>query len=78
MYWEIYAKESPFAPHTHLLLLTPQLLHSMLFTHRAMVEQLAGQRTPGGLPEASGDKKGSSSLVHREYLGPGRAQRILS
>ncbi|XP_046536603.1 ETS translocation variant 3-like protein isoform X2 [Equus quagga] len=74
--WEVWAPPSP-----HLLLGTPalfrpalvpmgvqsELLHSMLFTHRAMVEQLAGQRTPGGLPEASGDKKGSSSLVHQHW-----------
>ncbi|XP_044614637.1 ETS translocation variant 3-like protein isoform X2 [Equus asinus] len=83
--WEVWAPPSP-----HLLLGTPalfrpalvpmgvqsELLHSMLFTHRAMVEQLAGQRTPGGLPEASGDKKGSSSLVHR--LGPAPAPCRLS
>ena len=42
------------------LLLTPQLLHSMLLTHWAMVEQMAGQWTPRGPPEASEDKKGST------------------
>ncbi|VTJ69232.1 Hypothetical predicted protein [Marmota monax] len=49
-----------------LLLLTPQLLHNMLFTHRAMAEQLAGLQTPQGPPEATGGKKGSSSTAHRE------------
>ncbi|KAF5920147.1 hypothetical protein HPG69_006418 [Diceros bicornis minor] len=68
--WEVRAPPPP-----HLLLGAPalfrpalvpmgvhsELLHSMLFTHRATVEQLAGQWTPRGPPEASGDKKGSSS-----------------
>ncbi|XP_007110377.1 ETS translocation variant 3-like protein isoform X2 [Physeter macrocephalus] len=72
--WELQAP-----PSLHLLLGAPalfrpalvpmgvqsELLHSMLFTHRAMAEQLAGQRTPQGPPEASGDKKGSGSIVHR-------------
>ncbi|XP_048213573.1 ETS translocation variant 3-like protein [Perognathus longimembris pacificus] len=62
-------------PSSHLLLGAPalcrpalvpmgvqnELLHSMLFTHQAMVEQLAGQRIPRELPEALGEKKGSSS-----------------
>ena len=59
-------------------LFTPQLLHSRLSTHWAMAEQLAGQRTPQGPPEASRDKKGSSSIVHREWSGLGWAQGILS
>ena len=54
------------AHHTSHLPLTPQLLHSMLFAHQAMMEQLTGQQTPRGPPEASGDKKGSSSSVYRE------------
>ncbi|XP_037663494.1 ETS translocation variant 3-like protein [Choloepus didactylus] len=74
--WEVQAPPSP-----HLLLGAPalvpmglqsELLHSMLFTHRAMVEQLAGQRTSQGPPGASGDKKGSSSSSdHRLGAAPG-------
>ncbi|KAM9243032.1 ETS translocation variant 3-like protein [Dugong dugon] len=77
--WEVRAP-----PSSHLLLGTPalcrpalvpmgvqsELLHSMLFTHRAMVEQLAGQRTQRGPPGASGDKKGSSSSDHRIESAP--------
>ncbi|XP_049566845.1 ETS translocation variant 3-like protein, partial [Orcinus orca] len=44
------------------------LLHSRLSTHWAMAEQLAGQRTPQGPPEASRDKKGSGSIVHRQHF----------
>lgn len=61
-------------PPPHLLLLAPQLLHSVLLTHWAMVEQLAGQWALRGPPEASEDKKGSSSRIYRECLGLGRAQ----
>ncbi|XP_058393482.1 ETS translocation variant 3-like protein [Diceros bicornis minor] len=78
--WEVRAPPPP-----HLLLGAPalfrpalvpmgvhsELLHSMLFTHRATVEQLAGQWTPRGPPEASGDKKGSSSSDH--CFGPAPA-----
>ncbi|XP_006861673.1 PREDICTED: ETS translocation variant 3-like protein [Chrysochloris asiatica] len=78
--WGVRAPPSP-----HLLLGGPalcppalvpmgmqsELLHSMLFTHRAMVEQLAGQRTPRGPPGASGEKKGSSSSDHRIGSTPG-------
>nr|XP_003415214.2 ETS translocation variant 3-like protein isoform X1 [Loxodonta africana] len=74
--WEVRAPPSP-----HLLLGTPalcrpalvpmgmqsELLHSMLFTHQIMVEQLSGQRTPRGPP---GDKKGSSSSDHRLGSAP--------
>ncbi|KAM5162586.1 ETS translocation variant 3-like protein [Callospermophilus lateralis] len=51
-----------------------ELLHNMLFTHRAMAEQLAGLQSPQGPPEATGEKKGSSSTVHRlgSALGPCR------
>nr|XP_058910251.1 ETS translocation variant 3-like protein isoform X2 [Kogia breviceps] len=77
--WELQAP-----PALHLLLGGPalfrpalvpmgvqsELLHSMLFTHRAMAEQLAGQRTPQGPPEASGDKKGRGSIVHRLGSAP--------
>ncbi|KAM5294418.1 LOW QUALITY PROTEIN: ETS translocation variant 3-like protein [Glossophaga mutica] len=38
-----------------------ELLHIMLLTHWAMVEQMTGQWTPGP-PETSEDKKGSSRL----------------
>ncbi|KAM6217687.1 ETS translocation variant 3-like protein [Rhynchocyon petersi] len=72
--WEVRAPPSP-----HFLLGTPamcrpalvpmgvqgELLHGMLFTHRAMVEQLAGQRIPRGPPGATGEKKGSNSSDHR-------------
>ncbi|XP_032116845.1 ETS translocation variant 3-like protein [Sapajus apella] len=81
--WEVRAPPSP-----HLLLGVPalcrpalvpvgvqsELLHSMLFTHRAMVEQLVEQQTPRGPPEASGDKKGSSSSIHRLGSAPGPCQ----
>ncbi|XP_036728079.1 ETS translocation variant 3-like protein [Balaenoptera musculus] len=77
--WEVRAP-----PSLHLLLGAPalfrpalvpmgvqsELLHSMLFSHQAMAEQLAGQRTPQGPPEASGDKKGSGSIVHRLGSAP--------
>ncbi|XP_077012879.1 ETS translocation variant 3-like protein [Tamandua tetradactyla] len=62
--WELQAPPSP-----HVLLRAPtlapmglhgELLHSMLFTHRAMVEQLTGQRVSRGPAGASEDKKGSS------------------
>lgn len=61
-------------PPPHLLLLTLQLLHSMLPAHWAMVEQLAGQWALQGPPEASEDKKGSSNRIYRECLGLGRAK----
>ncbi|ELW59878.1 ETS translocation variant 3-like protein [Tupaia chinensis] len=78
--WEVRAPPSP-----HLLLgtsalchpaLVPmgvhsELLHSMLFTHRAMVEQLAGPRISRGPPDAPGEKKGSSSSVPRLVSAPG-------
>ncbi|XP_007946607.1 ETS translocation variant 3-like protein [Orycteropus afer afer] len=77
--WEMQAPPSP-----HLLLGAPtlcrpalvpmgvqsELLQSMLFTHRAMVEQLVGQWTPRGPPGASGDKKGSSNSDHRLGSAP--------
>ncbi|KAL4674500.1 hypothetical protein H8959_018434 [Pygathrix nigripes] len=46
------------------------LLHSMLFAHHAMVEQLAGEQTPWEAPEAPGEKKGSSSSIHRLGSAP--------
>ncbi|XP_069846354.1 ETS translocation variant 3-like protein [Dipodomys merriami] len=71
-------------PSSHLLLGAPalcrpalvpmgvqsELLHSMLFTHQAMVEQLAGQRIPRELPEALGEKKGSSSSSSQRNSAP--------
>ncbi|KAK2489078.1 hypothetical protein MC885_018960, partial [Smutsia gigantea] len=71
--WEVRTPPCP-----HLLLGAPalfwpalvpmdmhsELLHSTVFTHQAIAEQLVGQRSPQGHPEASGDKKGSSSRVH--------------
>ncbi|MBV95961.1 ETS translocation variant 3-like protein, partial [Eschrichtius robustus] len=78
--WEVRAP-----PSLHLLLGAPalfrpalvpmgvqsELLHSMLFSHQAMAEQLAGQWTPQGPPEASprrGGEKGSGSIVHRQHF----------
>ncbi|XP_027821039.2 ETS translocation variant 3-like protein [Ovis aries] len=77
--WEIRAAPSPCLLLGAPALLQPallpmgvqsELLHSMLFTHRATAEQLAGQRTPQGPPEASGNKKGSSSSAHRLGSAP--------
>ncbi|XP_062049656.1 ETS translocation variant 3-like protein [Lepus europaeus] len=79
--WEVRAPPSP-----HLLLGAPalcrpalvpmgvqsELLHSMLFTHRAVVEQLGAQQASRGPPEASGGKKGSSCSIHRLGSGPCR------
>ncbi|XP_008569133.1 PREDICTED: ETS translocation variant 3-like protein [Galeopterus variegatus] len=81
--WEVRAPLSP-----HLLLGAPalcrpalvplgmqsELLHSMLFTHQAMVEQLAGQRAPQGPPGTSAEKKGSSGSSHRLGSAPGPCQ----
>uniref|UniRef100_A0A7N5KJK2 Uncharacterized protein n=1 Tax=Ailuropoda melanoleuca TaxID=9646 RepID=A0A7N5KJK2_AILME len=53
------------SPPTPPLLLTPQLLHSVLLAQRATVEQLAGHQTLQGLPEATEDKKGSGSGAPR-------------
>ncbi|XP_004693920.1 PREDICTED: ETS translocation variant 3-like protein [Condylura cristata] len=77
--WEVRAPPSP-----HLLLGTPalfrpalvpmgaqsELLHSMLFTHQALVEQWSAQRPPRVPPEGSGEKKGSSSSIHRLGTAP--------
>ncbi|XP_057552814.1 ETS translocation variant 3-like protein [Hippopotamus amphibius kiboko] len=72
--WEVRAPPAPHAllgaPALFRPALVPvgvqsELLHGVLFTHLAVAEQLAGQQTPQGPPEASGDKKGSSSRVHR-------------
>ncbi|DAA31885.1 ETS translocation variant 3-like protein [Bos taurus] len=77
--WEIRTAPSPclllgapalFQPALLPMGVKSELLHSMLFTHRAMAEQLAGQWTPQGPPEASGNKKGSSSSVHRLGSAP--------
>ncbi|XP_045401408.1 ETS translocation variant 3-like protein [Lemur catta] len=78
--WEVRVPPSP-----HLLLGAPALcrpalvpmgmqsetLHSMLFARWATVEQLAGQWTTRGPPEAPGDKKGSTSSIHRLGSAPG-------
>lgn len=58
------------APSPHLLLVTLQLLHSMLFT------QLSAPRNPQDPLLASGEKKERSSSVHREFLGWGWAWGI--
>ena len=58
-------------PPSLLLLPPPQLLHSALLARWATVEQLAGQRTPRGPPEASEDKKESGSSALRECSGRG-------
>ncbi|XP_056670798.1 ETS translocation variant 3-like protein [Monodelphis domestica] len=42
-----------------------ELLHTVLFTHRAIMEQLAGQRSPQSPLDPTGDKKGSSNVDHR-------------
>nr|XP_010952168.1 ETS translocation variant 3-like protein [Camelus bactrianus] len=77
--WEVRGPPSPnlllgapalFRPALVPMGVHSELLHSMLFTHRAMAEQLAGQRTPQGPPEASGDKKGNSSSIHRPGSAP--------
>ncbi|EPY88674.1 ETS translocation variant 3-like protein [Camelus ferus] len=77
--WEVRGPPSPnlllgapalFRPALVPMGVHSELLHSMLFTHRAMAEQLAGQQTPQGPPEASGDKKGNSSSIHRPFLPP--------
>nr|XP_031292666.1 ETS translocation variant 3-like protein [Camelus dromedarius] len=82
--WEVRGPPSPnlllgapalFRPALVPMGVHSELLHSMLFTHRAMAEQLAGQQTPQGPPEASGDKKGNSSSIHRECLGPGNLKQ---
>ncbi|XP_003795280.1 ETS translocation variant 3-like protein [Otolemur garnettii] len=81
--WEVRVPPSP-----HLLLGAPalcrpalvpmgmqsELLNGMLFTHRATVEQLAGQWAPRGSPEAPGDKKGNSSSTHRLGSASGPCQ----
>ncbi|XP_013363809.1 PREDICTED: ETS translocation variant 3-like protein isoform X2 [Chinchilla lanigera] len=46
-----------------------ELLPGMLFTHQAMAEQLARERTPQESPEVS-EKKGSSSSQHRLGSAP--------
>ncbi|XP_058131364.1 ETS translocation variant 3-like protein [Dasypus novemcinctus] len=71
--WEARAPPPPpvllAAPALLPVGLQSELLHSVLLTHRAMVEQLARQQAPRGPP---GDKKGSSSgNDHR--LGPAPA-----
>ncbi|KAM9001206.1 ETS translocation variant 3-like protein [Sarcophilus harrisii] len=53
-----------------------ELLHTILFTHRAIMEQLAGQRSPPSPLEPPGDKKGSSSSEPR--LGFPQAPCLLS
>lgn len=50
----------------------------MLVTQRALVGQLAAQQASRGPPEASGDKKGSSSSVHRECPAVGGAQECFT
>ncbi|XP_063106407.1 ETS translocation variant 3-like protein [Cavia porcellus] len=47
-----------------------ELLPSMLFTHQAIAEQLARQRTPQKSPDVSEEKKGSSSSHYRLGSAP--------
>uniref|UniRef100_A0A8C8YBE2 ETS variant transcription factor 3 like n=1 Tax=Panthera leo TaxID=9689 RepID=A0A8C8YBE2_PANLE len=71
--WEVRAPPCPLllgAPALFRPALVPmgthgELLHSALLARGATVEQLAGQRTPRGPPEASEDKKGSGSSAPR-------------
>ncbi|XP_058558412.1 ETS translocation variant 3-like protein [Neofelis nebulosa] len=71
--WEVRAPPCPLllgAPALFRPALVPmgthgELLHSALLARWATVEQLAGQRTPRGPPEASEDKKGSGSSAPR-------------
>ncbi|KAM4862144.1 ETS translocation variant 3-like protein [Thomomys bottae] len=55
-------RPAPVPMHMHC-----ELLHNMLFTHQAMVEQLAGQRIPGEQSEALREKKGSSSISSHRF-----------
>ncbi|XP_077620162.1 ETS translocation variant 3-like protein [Crocuta crocuta] len=81
--WEVRAPPHPLllgAPALFRPALVPtgapsELRHSALLAQRATAEQLTGQRTPQGPPEASEDKKGSSSAPC-ECLGPGRARGL--
>uniref|UniRef100_M3XWR7 ETS domain-containing protein n=1 Tax=Mustela putorius furo TaxID=9669 RepID=M3XWR7_MUSPF len=76
--WELWAPPAPQvllgAPALIRPALLPtglpsELLHSLLLAQRATAEQLAGHQTPHGLPEATEDKKGSSSGAPRECWG---------
>ncbi|XP_013363811.1 PREDICTED: ETS translocation variant 3-like protein isoform X5 [Chinchilla lanigera] len=53
-----------------------ELLPGMLFTHQAMAEQLARERTPQESPEVS-EKKGSSSSQHQQQLRSSSKPAIL-
>ncbi|XP_043820280.1 ETS translocation variant 3-like protein [Dromiciops gliroides] len=53
-----------------------ELLHTVLFTHRAIMEQLAGQRSSPSPLEPTGEKKGSSCSDHR--LGSPQARCLLN
>ncbi|XP_073744775.1 ETS translocation variant 3-like protein isoform X2 [Callorhinus ursinus] len=72
--WEVRAPPAPHllrgapAPFWPALLpmgMPSELLHSLLLAQWAMVEHLAGQQTPRGLPEAAEDKMGSGSGAPR-------------
>ncbi|XP_047695540.1 ETS translocation variant 3-like protein isoform X2 [Prionailurus viverrinus] len=79
--WEVRAPPCPLllgAPALFRPALVPmgthgELLHSALLAHWATVEQLAGQRTPRGPPEASEDKKGSGSSAPQRLI-PGTSK----
>ncbi|XP_059269581.1 ETS translocation variant 3-like protein isoform X1 [Mustela nigripes] len=81
--WELWAPPAPQvllgAPALIRPALLPtglpsELLHSLLLAQRATAEQLAGHQTPHGLPEATEDKKGSSSGAPRLGSLPGPCQ----
>ncbi|XP_051852565.1 ETS translocation variant 3-like protein [Antechinus flavipes] len=55
-----------------------ELLHTVLFTHRAIMEQLAGQRSPPSPLQPPGDKKGSSSSEPRILSVSAGLQKTLS
>ncbi|XP_059529762.1 ETS translocation variant 3-like protein isoform X2 [Myotis daubentonii] len=76
--WEAWAMPAPnlFRPTLVPMGVQSKLLHSMLLTRWAMVEQLSGQWALRGPPEASEDKKGSSSRIYR--LGSASTHCLLS
>ncbi|XP_023617413.1 ETS translocation variant 3-like protein isoform X2 [Myotis lucifugus] len=76
--WEVRAMPAPnlFRPTLVPMGMQSKLLHSMLLTPWATVEQLAGQWALRGPPAASEDKKGSSSRIYR--LGSASTHCLLS
>ncbi|EPQ08631.1 ETS translocation variant 3-like protein [Myotis brandtii] len=68
--WEVRAMPAPnlFRPTLVPMGMQSKLLHSMLLTPWAMVEQLAGQWALRGPPAASEDKKGSSSRIYQQQF----------